>query len=300
MINIIRKITLQTILLVIIISVAAYFYINVTSHLAANDIDIGFDFLDRPAGFNIIMHLIDYSPASSYLRAFFVGILNTILLSSLAIVFSTILGIVISFACIARNWLLVKIGEAYIEIFKNIPLLLQIFFWYFMLLEYLPQPENSYVLFNSILINIRGIFIGNYTIIPELSAMLIALTIYYASFIAESIYAGISAIDKGQLEAATVLGFKHYQILNLIVLPQVLHLIIPHIIVEYNNTVKSSSLGCAIGYPDLVAVFAGTALNQSGQALEAITMTMAFYLFVSTLSSLFIEWYHKKYILAHK
>jgi general L-amino acid transport system permease protein len=140
---------------------------------------------------------------------------------------------------------------------------------------------------------LRGFnFRGGITVIPELAALLLALAIYTAAFIAEIVRAGIESVPKGQTEAAEALGLKPGQVLRLIVIPQALRVIIPPLTSQYLNLLKNSSLATAIGYPDLVNVFAGTTLNQTGQAVEVIAMTMAVYLSISLLISLFMNWYH--------
>jgi len=178
-------------------------------------------------------------------------------------------------ARISKNWLVAKLAAAYVETFRNIPLLLQVFFWYYVLLHYLPPPwENP-------IFNVRGLHMGNIVVIPELLAMLLALSLYSASYIAENIRSGLQSVDRGQTEAAKSLGLRNLQILRLIIFPQALRVIIPPLTNQYLNITKNSSLSSAIGFPDLVAVFAGTALNQTGQAVETIFMTMSVYLFIS-------------------
>jgi general L-amino acid transport system permease protein len=148
---------------------------------------------------------------------------------------------------------------------------------------------------------LRGFnFRGGITVIPELAALLIALTIYTAAFIAEIVRAGILAVPKGQTEAAAALGLKRMQVLRLVIIPQALRVIIPPLTSQYLNLLKNSSLATAIGYPDLVNVFAGTTLNQTGQAVEVIAMTMAVYLSISLAISLFMNWYNARIALTER
>jgi general L-amino acid transport system permease protein len=137
-------------------------------------------------------------------------------------------------------------------------------------------------------------FQGGISVIPELTALLIALSIYTAAFIAEIVRSGIQAVNYGQTEAAQALGLRQSHTLRLIIIPQAMRVIIPPLTSQYLNLTKNSSLATAIGYPDLVAVFAGTTLNQTGQAVEVIAMTMAVYLSLSLSISLLMNWYNRK------
>jgi general L-amino acid transport system permease protein len=143
-------------------------------------------------------------------------------------------------------------------------------------------------------------FRGGMTIIPELAALLLALSIYTASFIAEIVRSGIQAVSHGQTEAAYALGLRPGKTLQLVIIPQAMRVIIPQLTSQYLNLTKNSSLAAAVGYPDLVAVFAGTTLNQTGQAVEIIFMTMMVYLTISLLISLFMNWYNKKMALVER
>jgi general L-amino acid transport system permease protein len=346
---------------------------NTLANLASRGISTGFDFLATEAGFGISQALIDYSETSTFGRTFVVGLLNTLLVSLLGIVVATLLGFVIGIARLSRNWLVSRLAGAYVEVFRNIPLLLQIFFWYFAVLRALPRPRESLALGEAVFLNLRGLYLprplfepgfgwvvaalaagalgavlvarwarqrrlrtgrgfptawvvlgltvlpvlltfaltgaplgwqlpvlggfnfrGGITVIPELSALLLALSIYTAAFIAEIVRAGILAVPKGQSEAAAALGLKPGQALRLVVIPQALRVIIPPLTSQYLNLLKNSSLATAIGYPDLVNVFAGTTLNQTGHAVEVIAMTMAVYLTISLTISLFMNWYNAR------
>lgn len=300
MINKRRDFLIQTLIIAGTAFILYSFYINVIDHTQNDNIISGFKFLHEKAGFDVIMHLISFTPNSTYLSAFYVGVLNTLLLSFLSIIFATTIGLIIAISRLSRNWLISKLAYAYVEIFRNLPLLLQVFFWYFILLEHLPQVKQSYQITSFIALNIQGLSVYNLTMIPELMAMLMALSLYSASYISENIRAGIISINKGQIEAAKVCGLKPHLILWLIVLPQAAKVIIPPLVSQYLNIIKNSSLGSAIGYPDLVAVFAGTVLNQTGQALETIFMTMCFYLITSILVSFLINLYNKKRMVNSK
>lgn len=291
---------IQAVLVALVAIIFLRLYFNVSKHLAHDNIAAGFGFLHDSAGFNIIQHLISFSPASSNLRAFFVGILNTLWLTVLAIILSTMLGMVIAIMRLSKNWLMKKLGMIYVDFFKNIPLLLQVFFWYFILLRYMPQADESIKILPGIYLNIRGLFINNFTLIPELTAMLLSLTLYAASYVSEIFRNGIISVDHGQVEAGMVCGLSPWLRLRLIILPQAAKVIIPPLVGQYLNILKNSSLGSAIGYPDLVSVFAGTVLNQTGQAIETIFMTMSFYLIVSMLVSYILNVYNHKLAHLHK
>ncbi|MFV0449580.1 MAG: amino acid ABC transporter permease [Vibrio sp.] len=352
---------------------------NALTNLSARGIATGFAFLDQPAGFGIGLTLIEYDETFSYGRTFFVGLLNTALVSILGIFFATMLGFILGIARLSTNWLVSRLAAVYIETFRNIPLLLQILFWYVAVLQTLPSARQSLSFGEAIFLNVRGLFLpkpvfeagsgvvvgtfilgaiatiaisiwaknkqrltgqqtpmlkialglcvvlpllayftmgspisaqypvlkgfnfqGGVSIIPELAALLLALTIYTASFIAEIVRSGINAVSHGQTEAVMSLGLPRSKTLKLVVIPQALRIIIPPLTSQYLNLTKNSSLAMAIGFPDLVSVFAGTTLNQTGQAIEIIAMTMGVYLALSLLTSLLMNIYNRKVALVER
>ncbi|MEH6533851.1 MAG: amino acid ABC transporter permease [Photobacterium frigidiphilum] len=352
---------------------------NALENLDARGIATGFGFLNEEAGFGIGLTLIDYDETYTYGRTFFVGLLNTALVSVLGIFLATIIGFTVGIARLSSNWLISRFAALYIEIFRNIPLLLQIFFWYFAVLQALPSPRQSLSIGESLFINVRGLYLagpvfnegsgwifaalalaivlsiiyairshkkqqdtgeqspvllttigmviglpliaffaagmpvsieypelkgfnfrGGISILPELAALLIALSIYTASFIAEIVRSGINAVNHGQTEASLALGLPRSKTLRLVVIPQAMRIIIPPLTSQYLNLTKNSSLAMAIGYPDLVSVFAGTTLNQTGQAIEIIAMTMGVYLSLSLTTSFFMNMYNKKVALVER
>ena len=368
--------------IVAVAALAFFFYSiinNALTNLETRGIATGFDFLSQEAGFGIGLTLIDYDETFSYGRTFFVGLLNTALIAILGVILATVLGFIIGIARLSPNWLVSRFAALYIEIFRNIPLLLQIFFWYFAVLQVLPSPRQSLQFGESIFLNVRGLsvpspifeqgsrfifisllialiiamsyqyyakrkqqntgkqspvllvniaiitllpllaffisgkpisidyptlkgfnFSGGITVLPELAALLLALSIYTAAFIAEIVRSGINAVSHGQTEAAKALGLTRNKTLRLIVIPQAMRIIIPPLTSQYLNLTKNSSLAMAIGYPDLVSVFAGTTLNQTGQAIEIIAMTMAVYLSLSLITSLLMNIYNKKMALVER
>ncbi len=352
---------------------------NTLDNMEARGISTGFAFLNEPSGFGILQSLIEFDESYSYGRTFLVGLLNTVLISVLGIFFATILGFIMGVARLSHNWLIAKLATVYIETFRNLPLLLQIFFWYFAVLATLPGVRQSMSLGAGIELNNRGLYVpapvpeagfnivmwlvvigiiasyflrrwahirqdktgqqfpmfwasmgliigfpflvflvlgapltwdypelrgfnfqGGVSIIPELLALLLALTIYTGTFIAETVRAGINAVSHGQTEASMALGLTRGQTLRLIVIPQAMRVIIPPLTSQYLNLAKNSSLATAIGYPDLVNVFMGTTLNQTGQAVEITAMTMAVYLTMSLTISMFMNWYNKKMALVER
>ena len=378
-----KRLIPQVLTLAFIISVIAYFSYNAQVNMGNRGISFGYGFLSQESSFDITFSMIDYDGSYSYGRAFLVGLLNTLLVSVIGIVFCTILGVTIGIGRLSQNYLIAKAAEWYVEIFRNIPLLLQIFFWYYGALRLLPLPENamnfydiSYltikgwyvpkfiwtnfsVFFSSILIAIILIFFvrkygktqreqfgkhipvgiisllilillplitfliggvtlsfeypelykltstvynfrGGISIIPELISLALALSMYTATFVAENVRAGIQGVGKGQKEAAASIGLTRGQILNLVVMPQALRIIIPPTTNQYLNLTKNSSLAAAIAYPDIVLVFAGTALMQTGRAIEIISITMGTYLFLSLTISILMNAYNKKMAIKEK
>ncbi|WP_371125953.1 amino acid ABC transporter permease [Bosea sp. (in: a-proteobacteria)] len=353
---------------------------NALENLRAQKIASGFGFWHNTAGFDVNQKLIPFSAAgSTYGQAFWVGLLNTLLVASIGIVLSTFLGFFVGVARLSSNWVLAKLAMIYVEVIRNLPLLLQLFFWYNAVLKPLPDARNSIALPGSIFLNNRGLILPNpqfapafqgvviaffiavvlaiafYTwskkqqertgtqypngsitlaliiglplavyfiagqplsfelpqqgrfnltgglqIYPEFVALLIGLTTYTAGFIAEVVRAGILAVSKGQTEAANALGLRSGPTLKLVVIPQAMRVIIPPLTSNYLNLTKNSSLAVAIGYPDLVQVFTGTVLNQTGQALEVVAITMAVYLTISLVTSLIMNIYNKRMALVER
>lgn len=363
---------------------------NARSNLANQRIAAGFGFLANNAGFDVNQTLIAYTGSDTFLRVFVVGLLNTLVVSAVGIVVATVMGFIIALCRLSPNWLLARLGEAYVEIVRNLPLLFQILFWYLAVLAALPSPRQSIVLsipnlgavdlgrlwvtpfpfldiafisnrglvvprpiagigyepflivlalgvlaalglriyarrallshgrmiriwpwvlglliglpFASLLIfgipftfelpQLKGFnFAGGSRLIPEFVALTVALSTYTAAFIAEIVRAGILSVHKGQMEAGASLGLSRGITLRLIVVPQAMRVIVPPLTNQYLNLTKNSSLAVAIGYPDLVSVFAGTSLSQTGQAIEIIAMTMGVYLLISLVTSALMSIY---------
>ncbi|WP_320823563.1 amino acid ABC transporter permease [Reinekea sp.] len=374
-----RALAFQIVFLAIVLYVGYSLVNNTMTNLASQGIASGFGFLSTNTGFAIAETLIEYNESSTYFRSFLVGLLNTILVSVIGIFFATILGFTMGIARLSNNWLISRLAAIYVDTLRNIPLLLQLFFWYFAVLRPLPNPKDAIELGTNLFLTNRGLFApkpiyesgfvwvfmglvlaiiatvilfkwarkrqeatgqlfpvyrtalallvglplvaaaftgfplawdlpvlkgfnfrGGMSLTPEFSSLVFALSIYTSSFIAEIVRSGILAVDRGQTEAAFALGIKPAWTTRLVIVPQALRVIIPPLTSQYLNLTKNSSLAAAIAYPDLVAVFAGTALNQVGQAVEIMGMTLAVYLFLSLTISFFMNWYNSKMALVER
>ena len=350
----------------------SYFFYGIVSNTIANmealGIKSGYSFLDETAGFDILMSLVPYDATYTYGKTFVVGLLNTLLVSVIGIFLSTILGFIVGISYFSKNWLIHKVSIFYVQLFRNIPLLLQVFFWYFAVLSALPFATDSMNIADSVFLNVRGLyfpalvgeagsgivygvlalavvavivikrwakkrqddtgeqfpvfitaiglviglplitslimgspfildypslqgfnFAGGVTVIPELMALALALTVYGAAFIAEAVRAGIQSVPHGQTEAARSIALPEKRIMSLIIVPQAMRVIIPLLNSEYQSLIKNSTLATAIGYPDLFTVFVGTTLNQTGQAIEIVFMTMAAYFAINMLVSVIMN-----------
>ena len=337
---------------------------NTLANMEATGIKTGFDFLGAAAGYDVLMSLISFESTDTYGRIFIVGFLNTLLVSAIGIFFATLLGFIFGVAHFSHNWLIRKVALVYVEIFRNVPLLLQVFFWYFAVLSSLPGARQSLSLGEAVFLNVRGLYLpkliggdlsslvwialgaavagifvlrrwakkrqeltgqqfpvlktsiamvilfpllvaalagfpftveypalkgfnyfGGITVIPELMSLAIALSVYTGAFIAEAVRAGVQSIPHGQTEAARSIGLRENKIMSLIIVPQAMRVIVPLLNSEYQSLVKNSTLAAAVGYPDLFNVFVGTALNQTGQAIETIFMTIIVYFVVNMVIS---------------
>ena len=381
----IRRWAVQGLLLVAVTAACWLLWRNTAANMAARGMTLSFAFLDNPAGFAVSQHLIPYQESDSYARVFVVGLLNTLLVSLLAIVAATLLGTVIGVLRVSRNWLMRQLAAVYVELFRNVPLLLQLFFWYFAVLAVLPAPRASTLRWGCdetgclAMLNNRGLALaaslwqpplqwalaafacgivatlllcgwnrrrqrhsgqvlrlwwayglltaalplavffvlvgpeqvsrpllqgfnvrGGVTLLPELLALWLALSLYSASYVAEYVRSGIASVPRGQYEAAESLGLPPARVMRLVVLPQALRVMVPPLTSQFANVVKNSSLATAIAYPDLVSVFTGTALNQTGRAVEIIVMTMTVYLAISLVISLLMNGYNRRVRLVER
>ena len=291
----------------------AWFLIaNASASLEARHIASGFGFLRREAGFEIGQSFfLHYSAADSYLKAIAVGLVNTLMVSLIGIVLATGLGGIIGICLLSKNFLLKFLSASYVEFIRNVPVLVQLFFWYALITEVLPGPREALHPLPGVFLSNRGIFFptwssvpaldgfnftGGAALTPEFAALLLGLSVYTASFIAEIVRAGLRAVPRGQHEAADALGLDFRRKIFRIVLPQALRVIVPPLTSQYLNLTKNSSLAVAIGYPDLVSI-ANTTINQTGQAIEGIAVIMAVYLTISLSISAFMNWYNARIAL---
>ena len=379
----IKKILPQLLTLLVVILIFGFFSYNAQVNMENRGITFGYGFLSQESSFDVQFSLIEYDGSHSYFRAYLVGLLNTILVSVIGIIFATIIGVIVGIARLSNNYLINKTAAVYVEFFRNIPLLLQIFFWYFAALRALPLPQDTEPMFGFFFLTIKGFFVpafvwnnldifiysiiaasisiifiriyarkkqenegtqtpvlsisiglliilpllsflfggvdasvevpvikqlsqsgftyeGGIKLPPELISLALALSLYTATFIAECVRAGVQGVSKGQKEAAASIGLTPNQVLKLVVMPQALRIIIPPTTNQYLNLTKNSSLAAAIAYPDLVLVFAGTALMQTGRAIEIVSITMLTYLSLSISISIFMNWYNKKIAIREK
>jgi general L-amino acid transport system permease protein len=374
----VRSAVIQILLLGLVVLVGWFIYRTTRQNVITQRIPIGFDFFWIESGFSISQTLISFSESNTYARAFLVGLLNTLFVSALGVVFATVIGFLVGIGRLSHNWIIARLCGGYVELIRNLPLLFQILFWYLAVLAALPSPRQSFSL-GDIFVNNRGIFVpkpvfgegigmvaalaaagilvsiaaallarryrvqtgerwstwpvalslvlivplaaffylnvsvaidrpelkgfnfnGGTRVIPEFLALLVALSTYTAGFIAEIVRAGILAVPRGQTEAASALGLRRAPLLRLVVVPQALRVIVPPLTSQYLNLFKNSSLAVSIGYPDLVSVFAGTTLNNTGQAIEILGITMLVYLLISLVISFAMNLYNRRIALKER
>ena len=372
-----RGVIFQLLLVLGLALFIAFIASNTIANLQRAGLASGYGFLFDTASFDINQRLIEYSSTSTYGRAFIVGGLNTILVAAMGVVTATVIGFLAGVLRLSNNYLISRMAAVYVECIRNVPVLLQIIFWWLILLA-LPRVRGSLSIGDSIFLNNRGVripapifedgsaivlamifagvigtvlvsrwarprqdatgrtfpvswtglglvvgiplivyfiigqpldfelpvakrfnFEGGLNITPELIALWIALSTYTGAFISEIVRAGILSVSKGQTEAAGALGLRRGLTMRKIILPQALRVIIPPATSQYLNLAKNSSLAVAIGYQDMVSI-GDTILNQSGQALEVISIYMSFYLVLSLLTSAFMNWYNKRIALVER
>ena len=354
----------QLIVIAVAIATLVYFGNNLSRNFQRLGLNFGFAFLGRAASFDIANAPLNYSASDPYIKAIAVGLINSLQVMFLGILIATVLGITVGIARLSDNWLVSKLASMYIEVLRNTPLLLQLFFWYFAVFLRLPKIENAvnvgeliflsnrgltipgiegnlkticalllvvaaligialswrkrarsielqeasrrhwlYLILVSLVIAIATFFFGipwsipNYTgtsitaganLSPELAALLIGLSTYTASFIAEVVRAGIQSVSKGQWEAARALGLRPGLVMRLIVFPQALRVMIPPLTSEFLNLAKNSSLAIAIGYNDVYAI-SNTISNQTGKSVEMLLIVMFSYLTINLIISVIMN-----------
>ncbi len=374
-----RGIVYQAAMLAILVALVWTASSYAVANMARLGIPLNFNFWNQTAGFEINQALVPYSALSTYGQAFWVGLFNTLLVGAIGVVLATVVGFVVAVLRLSPNWIVSRLATVYVELFRNIPLLLQLVFWYTVVLKSLPAPKQSVSVFGAVFLNTRGIvvpdpvfrdgaswvgwavlaglvlafgfarfakrrqaatgnqlpvlwvslalifglpllaylvlgmpiglqlpvlrgfnFVGGRQVFPEFAALLLGLSIYTGAFISEIVRAGIMAVGRGQHEAASALGIRPNVTMRLVVIPQAMRVIVPPLTNQYLNLIKNSSLAVFIGYPDLVQVFAGTVLNQTGAAIQCMALTMFVYLVISLALSGVMNVYNKRVALVER
>jgi general L-amino acid transport system permease protein len=340
--------------LALLIAWGLWFIISNTLHnLSVRGITTGYGFLNRAAGFDVAFSLFPFTSRSPIWAAFLVGVTNTLFLAVVGIFLGTLLGVSVAYFRISRSPLAAWVATAYIELFRNTPVLLHLFFWYFAVLSQLPPVRNSFVIANSVFLNNRGLFVpepsvsalawfavacvivvvlttsatirrrqptailarcslslgtatilslgvlllgsinwqfperaglgirGGLSIIPELVAVIIAISLYSSAFIAELLRGAIQTVDRGQTEAGQAVGLSRSAIMRLVVMPQAIRIVIPPLTNMYVNVIKQTAVVAAIAFPDLMHIFGKTVLTQTGQAIEVLMLATSVYLAIS-------------------
>jgi general L-amino acid transport system permease protein len=367
-----RAVLYQVIALGVIAFAVWFLAHNTLQNMRVRGIQSGFDFLSAPAGFDIGERMVPYESSDPYWRAFLVGVANTLRVAILGIVLATILGTLLGIGRFSNNALVRGLCYAYVELFRNVPVLLQLLMWYLFMNNALPSTGDQKSLWGLFFISNGGLSYpvpvwglgqglaligllagtvcswlwarrarrlfeltgqprpvlwptlalmfggamlgwvfggaptdwsvpkmetfsveGGSSLTPEFMSVLLGLSLYTASYIAEVVRAGIASVPRGQGEAASALGLARGQQMRLVALPQALRVIIPPMTNQFLNLTKNSSLAVAIGYPDIVSI-ANTALNQTGRAIECISIIMLVYLTTSLGTSALMNWYNKR------
>ena len=358
-------------------AVVWFFASNTAENLAKRNLPFGLSVLWKQAGFDIPFKLVEWQTTFTYGHAVYVVLLNTLLVSAMAIVTATALGTALGIMRLSSNWLVRTVALCVGEVVKNTPQLVQIFFIYVAVLQALPQLRQSHQLGGSALLNVRGLFLpapilgesaaiigwaalaaliafialrwmaarsddfgrrrrlawlswtpfllvilagwlsgaiagwdepkldrfnirGGFSLKPELLALWIGLSTYASAFIADIVRAAILGIHKGQTEAAMSLGLTRGQTLRLVILPQARRLIIPPLTSQFLNITKSSSLGASIAYPELVLMIGRTMLNQTGQAIESMTIVLSVFLAINLITAFLMNWYNRAVALKER
>lgn len=361
------SILLQIVVISLVFAVFTFLGNNLVNNFQEKNIEFGFDFLGSRASFDISDQVIDFQPSDTYSKAILVGLLNSLRVMLVGTVLATLIGVTVGIGRLSNNWLVRQLATVYVEILRNTPLLLQLFFWYSAVFLNLPRVADPLVLPGSIYFSNRGISVpwlagtpltwlaleficgsvvltiilvrrrnraiqqnssgatrfrivligiaiativalvwgldwqqpqldrnastimGGLNFSPELSTLLLGLSVYTAAYIAEVVRAGIQSVNPGQWEAARALGLKPSLVMQLVVFPQALRVMIPSLTSEYLNLAKNSSLAIAIGYSDIYAI-ANTIFNNTGRAVETLLIVMTTYLIINLIIATAMNW----------
>jgi len=309
----------QVLLLLVLILLLGWLGHNVLESMRARGIQAGFDFLLDPAGFEIGESVFEYDASQPLWRAFLTGTGNTLRVALPAILLSTVLGSLIGLGRLAIHPVPRHLCGALVETLRNIPLLLQLLMCYFALTSLLPDAADAISPLPWTLLGKGGFFMpawrcdeagcgwdlpvaegfgisGGWSLSPEFLAVLIALSLYSAVFIAEIVRGGIQSVPRGQIDSARAIGLRPFQVLRYVVAPLALRAVVPPMGNQYLNLIKNSSLAVAVGYPELVSV-SNTSINQTGRAFECIVIVMAVYLALSLLTALLVNFYNRRVAL---
>ena len=274
--------------------VVAFLLTNLLLNLTARGMLLSWSWLGQPAGFDLAETILPFDASLPYWRAMLAGLVNTLRVVIAGLVGATVLGTLIGTASFSSNGLLRKLARVYVEVIRNIPLLLQLIFWYFVVFLALPNGRDALHLPGIVLAK-SGLFLGSPELVHgvwqaplrftvEFGALLTGLVVYTAAFIAEVVRGGVASVPRGQWEAATSLGFSPLLTLRRIVLPQAFRVIVPGLNSQYISLAKNSSLAVACGFTDLYSV-SETTLNQTGRAVEVMLILLGSYLVIDLVIS---------------
>ncbi len=284
----------QGVVALLVVVVVAFLFTNLLLNLTSRGLLLSWSWLGQPAGFDLAETILPFDASLPYWRAMLAGLVNTLRVVISGLVGATVLGTLIGTASFSSNGLLRRLARVYVEVIRNIPLLLQLMFWYFVVFLALPNGRDALQLPGLVLAK-SGLYLGSPELVDgvwqaplrftvEFGALLTGLVVYSAAFISEVVRGGIASVPKGQWEAATSLGFSPLLTLRRIVLPQALRVIVPGLNSQYISLAKNSSLAVACGFTDLYSV-SETTLNQTGRAVEVMLILLGSYLVIDLVIS---------------
>jgi len=268
-------ILLQAAIGLLVLGFVALLLTNLQVNLARRGLELSFDWLGEPARFPLPRGLLPYRTEDSYAWAFLVGLVNSLQVVAAGLVLATVLGVIGGAANFSSNWLLRQLAGLYVAVARNVPPLLHLLFWYFVVFLGAPAARNG--------VNAVADFL-RLPVSVEFVALLIGLTVYTGAYISEVVRGGINSVPRGQWEAARSLGFGEGRTLWLIILPQALRAILPGLNSQYINLAKNSTLAIAVGYSDLFSIV-NTTFNQTGRSIEAFALLVLVFLAVDLLIS---------------